>query len=87
MERENFEYFSSEYAQALEAFAAIEKQASTLLLLGGSDDLRAFIDRFLEMANRVRESAEEKDEPNFAEWFRELIVKAEQLRDALAVNR
>ena len=87
MERENFEYFSSEYAQALEAFAAIEKQASTLLLLGGSDDLRAFIDRFLEMANRVKASAEEKDEPNFAEWFRELIEKAEQLRNALAVNR
>ena len=87
MERENFEHFSSEYAQALEAFAAIEKQASTILVLGGSDDLRAFIDRFLEMANRVKAEAEDKNEPNFAEWFRELIVKAEQLRTALPVSQ
>ena len=87
MERENFDYFSSEYAQALEAFAAIEKQASTILVLGGSDELRAFIDRFLEMANRVKAAAEEKNEPNFAEWFRELIAKAEQLKTALPVSQ
>ena len=78
--RDNFAYFSGEYAQALQALKAIEDQSSTLLLLGGTDDLRTFIDQFLEMANRVRAAAEERGEPNFVEWFTELIKKAEILR-------
>ena len=45
--RDNFAYFSGEYAQALQALKAIEDQSSTLLLLGNSDDLRTFIDQFL----------------------------------------
>ena len=78
--RENFEFFSNEYAQALHAFKAIEDQSTTLLLLGVGEDLRTFIDQFLEMAERTRALAIEKDEPNFAEWFGELIEKAEALR-------
>lgn len=81
--RANFEYFTNEYAQALQAYSAIENQSSTLLLLGYTDDLRQFIDQFLEMANRARTAAVEKNEPNFAEWFGELIEKAEKLRDAV----
>ena len=82
--RTNFNWFSNEYAQALHALKAIETQSSTLLLLGGTDDLRTFIDQFLEMASKARALAIEKDEPNFAEWFQELIVKAEELRVAIA---
>lgn len=78
--RDDFEYFSSEYAQALQALKAIEDQSSTLLLLGGSDDLRTFIDQFIDMASRVKAAAEDKNEPNFVEWFDELIRKAEVLR-------
>jgi hypothetical protein len=78
--RETFEYFSNEYAQALQAFEAIEKQASTLLLMGHSDELRGFLDQFLEMARRTRDLAAEKNEKNFAEWFGELVEKAEKLR-------
>ena len=78
--RERFTYFSNEYAQALQAFKAIEDQSSTLLLLGVADDLRPFVDQFLEMAVRTRKLAAEKGEANFAEWFDELIVKAEALR-------
>lgn len=78
--RETFEYLSNEYAQALQAFEAIESQASTLLLMGHSDDLRQFLDQFLEMARRTRALAAEKNETNFAEWFGELIEKAEKLR-------
>jgi hypothetical protein len=78
--RDNFAYFSREYAQALQALKAIEDQSSTLLLLGNSDDLRTFIDQFLEMATRVRSEAGEREEPNFVEWFDELIKKAETLR-------
>ena len=78
--RERFTYFSNEYAQALQAYKAIEDQSATLLLLGVADDLRQFVDQFLEMAGKTRTLAAEKGETNFAEWFDELIVKAEALR-------
>ena len=78
--RADFEYFSNEYAQALQAFTAIENQASTLLLMGHSDELRTFIEQFIEMASRTRAAATEKGEANFVEWFDELIRKAELLR-------
>ena len=81
--RENFAYFSNEYAQALQAFKAIEEQSQTLLLLGVSDDLRSFVDQFIEMADRTRRLAEEKGEPHFAEWFAELVDKAEALRGTI----
>lgn len=78
--RDNFSYFSSEYAQALHALKAIEEQSSTLLLLGGSGDLRVFIDQFIDMATRVKAAARDRDEPHFVEWFEELLQKAEALR-------
>jgi hypothetical protein len=78
--RDDFAYFSGEYAQALQALKAIEDQTSTLLLLGGSDDLRTFIDQFIDMASRVKALAEDRNEPNFVEWFGELLKKAEVLR-------
>jgi len=82
--RATFDYFSNEYSQALQAFQAIENQASTLMLMGYSDDLRQFIEQFLEMATRARELAIEKNEKHFAEWFGELVEKADALRSTLA---
>ncbi|MEO6259040.1 MAG: hypothetical protein ABIP63_01775 [Thermoanaerobaculia bacterium] len=82
--RDNFTYFSNEYAQALQALKTIESQSSTLMLLGVADDLRAFVDQFIEMATKTRRLAEEKGEQNFAEWFAELIKKAESIRGAIA---
>lgn len=84
--RKNFEFLSNEYAQALHAFKAIEDQSTTLMLLGVADDLRGFVDQFIEMATRTRAMALEKNEPHFAEWFAELIEKAEALRGAI-LNR
>jgi hypothetical protein len=81
--RTTFEFLSNEYAQALQAFAAIENQASTLLLMGYTDDLRQFIEQFIEMATRTKLVAIEKGEANFAEWFGELIQKAEKLRSGV----
>jgi hypothetical protein len=78
--RESFVYFSNEYAQALQTFKAIEDQSTTLMLLGVGDDLRTFIDQFLEMAEGTKRVAVERGETNFAEWFGELIEKAEALR-------
>lgn len=80
-----FEHFSNEYAQALQAFQAIENQASTLQLMGYTDDLRQFIEQFLEMAKHTRELALERGEAHFAEWFGELVDKAEALR--MSVSR
>ncbi len=86
-QRESFEFLSNEYAQALQAFKAIENQSTTLMLLGCSDDLREFVVQFIEMASRAKKVAEEKDEPNFVEWFSELIAKAEELRGAIPTSR
>jgi hypothetical protein len=82
--RADFEYLSNEYAQALQAYAAIENQASTLLLMGHSDELLQFLEQFLAMATGTRALAAEKGEQNFVEWFDELIRKAETLRGGVA---
>jgi hypothetical protein len=81
--REDFEFFSNEYAQALQALKAIEDQSTTLMLLGVADDLRGFVDQFIDMSSRTKRLAEEKQQPHFAEWFAELIEKAEALRGAI----
>lgn len=83
-DRADFEHLSNEYANALQAYAAIESQASTLLLMGHSDELRDFIEQFLTMAERTRDLAAAKGEDNFVEWFDELIRKAESLREGVA---
>ena len=81
--RETFEYFSNEYAEALQAFQAIEKQAATLMVMGYTGDLKQFIEQFLAMATRARDEAIAKNETHFAEWFDELLKKADALRTAL----
>jgi hypothetical protein len=78
--REAFEYFSQEYAQALQAYQTLEAQAGTLLLMGHTEELLQFLSRFMEMATRVGSLAAARDEQNFAEWFGELVKKAEALR-------
>jgi hypothetical protein len=78
--RENFAYFSNEYAQALQAFKTIESQSSTLMLMGVADELHGFIEQFITMASGTKSLAEERGETHFAEWFGELIRKAEMLR-------
>ena len=69
MTDENFAYFSNEYAQALQAFKAIEEQSATLMVLGVSDDLRNFIDQFIEMADRTRRFTEDRGRDGFALSF------------------
>ncbi|HYO76194.1 MAG TPA: hypothetical protein VE010_06985 [Thermoanaerobaculia bacterium] len=81
--RATFDYFSGEYAQALQAFSALETQAPTLMLMGHHDELRRFLDQFIDMATRTRLQAEERGEANFAEWFVELVQKAQTMRAAV----
>ena len=78
--RENFAYFSNEYAQALQTFKTIESQSSTLTLMEVADELHGFIDQFITMASGTKALAEERGETHFTEWFGELIRKAEELR-------
>jgi len=78
--RAAFEYFSDEYAQALQAFQTIEAQSQTLLMMGHNDELRGFLDQFIQMAEQRRAAAAEKGESNFAEWFGELVEKAQAMR-------
>ena len=80
----SFEELSNEYSQAVQALEAIEAQASTLLLLGGTDDLRSFLDQFLIMAARAKATAQDAGEEHFVEWFNELIERAEAIRAGLA---
>ena len=81
--RAMFEYFSSEYAQALQAFEAIESQAATLALMGHTSELRQFLEQFIAMAANTRLQAIEKEETNFADWFGELIQKAQKLLEGV----
>lgn len=81
--RETFEHFSNEYAQALQAFAAIEQQAPTLVLGGHQQELRQFLDQFIAMATSVKEQAIEQNEENFVTWFGELIEKAQRIRNGV----
>jgi hypothetical protein len=84
--RETFAYFSNEYAQALQAYKAIEAQASTLMLMGVTDELRGFIEQFIAMASGIKALAEEKGETHFADWFAELIKKAEALKTEIVTR-
>lgn len=82
-----FAHFSSEYAEALKAFETIQEQASTLMLLGAGDDLRHFLEQYIEMAQRTRASAIENEQQNFADWFAELVVRAEDLLAQIAIKQ
>ena len=79
----DFEFFSYEYSQALQAYEAIKEQASTLMLLGASGDLRQFAEQFIEMAERTRQLAIDREETHFAEWFGELAANARALLAAV----
>lgn len=78
-----FDYFSREYAQALQAIATIEQQAPTLIALGSGDELKTFIRTFVEMADRTRRLAGTQGEENFVEWFGELVNRANAVGAAL----
>ena len=71
-----FDYFSREYAQALQAIDTIEQHAPTLIAVGNTEELRTFIQTFIEMADRTRRLAETQGEEHFAEWFGELVHRA-----------
>jgi hypothetical protein len=79
-ELQDFALFSAEYAQALDALEELKNQAETLMVMGSSEELRLFIDRFIDMASSNASLAREKDQEHFHEWFLELVQRAQELR-------
>jgi hypothetical protein len=77
--------FSREYAEALEALEAIEKKGETIAGLGGGEDLRAFVEQFVAMAQAAEERASAAGLTEIASWFRELIGRAEGVNHRLGV--
>jgi len=78
--QEDFVYLSNEYSQALQALETLRVKGTSLVVLGNQDELANFFNQFVLMAQRSVEEAEKRNAPRFVEWFRELIVNAEQLR-------
>lgn len=80
-----FIILSAHYADALDTMTAIERQAATILAHGGAEHLRTIVDQFIAMCGETRDAAREANEPDFAEWFEELMRKAEAIREAIPV--
>ena len=78
--QEDFVYLSNEYSQALQALETLRIKGTSLVVLGNQDELANFFNQFVLMAQRSVDEAEKRNAPRFVEWFRELIVNAEQLR-------
>jgi short-subunit dehydrogenase involved in D-alanine esterification of teichoic acids len=77
---EEFLKLSDEYAQALEALDAIERQAERIVAGGNEAELRAVVAHFHELATRASASARQKGQERFAEWFEELIRRVDQVQ-------
>lgn len=85
MEGENhpdnaFSALSDEYAQAVEALAAIERQAELFVAAGREDELCSFLERFVEMARRAGGRARAQNLDHFTEWFDELFRRVENVQ-------
>lgn len=76
-------WFSDQYTQAVQALETIRAQAPTLLMMGNSGELRRFLDQFIDMSSRTAADAHEKNLARFADWFLELVRKAEQMKSAV----
>ena len=79
----DFLSLSREYAEALEALAAIEGQAESIVALGGGEQLGVYIDQFLAMARRAGDQARACDLAELAGWFDDLAARAGRLRAAV----
>jgi hypothetical protein len=82
---DQFLAFSREYSDALEALETIEKKGEAIAGLGGGEDLRAFVERFVAMAAEAEARAAAAGLPEIAAWFRELVARAETTKDRLGV--
>lgn len=82
-ERDPIAFYTSEYSQAVQAFETIRVQSDTLRMMGSTDELRTFLDQFIEMASTTAADAHLKQLDRIAGWFMELVQRAEQMRHSL----
>lgn len=82
-EDEDFTHFTDQYSQAVQALETIRLQAAKFIALGSGDQLQTFIDQFIAMASRIAADAHEKNLPKYADWFLELVQKAEAMQAAV----
>lgn len=82
---DEFLSFSREYSEALEALETIEKKGETIAGLGGGEDLRSLVERFVEMAEGAEARAAAAGLTEIAAWFRELVERAEGTKERLGV--
>jgi hypothetical protein len=75
-----FEQYALEYREALTAFETIKAQAETLLMMGNADELKTFIDRFIEMAARAAARADADGLVQYADSFLDLVQRGENFR-------
>ncbi|MCA1733250.1 MAG: hypothetical protein LC732_06560 [Acidobacteria bacterium] len=80
---DDFLSLSREYAGALEALAAIEMQAESIVALGGGEQLATYVDQFLAMSRRAGDHARSCELLEMAGWFDDLTARASRLRAAL----
>ena len=77
---DRFEQYAIEHREALTAFETIKAQAETLLLMGNADELKTFIDRFIEMAARAAARAHDEGLAHYADLFLDLVQRGENFR-------
>jgi hypothetical protein len=80
---DDFLSLSREYAEAVEALGTIEKQAESIVALGGREQLVEYVDQFLAMARRAGDQARECGLLEIAGWFDDLKLRASRIRAAL----
>jgi hypothetical protein len=73
-------FFTDQYAQAVQALETIRAQSQTLSFGGMTDELRQFLDRFIELASSTAADAHLKGQEQHAGWFLKLVTDAERLR-------
>jgi hypothetical protein len=83
---DDFLSLSREYAEALEALGTIEKQAESIVALGGREQLGEYVDQFLVMARRAGGHARECELQEIAGWFDDLTARASRIRTALLAD-
>jgi hypothetical protein len=77
---ETFLSVSREYAEAVDALRAIERQSETLKLMGAGESLVDFLRQFETMAAAAAARAEREGLTEFVVWYEELIGSAAELR-------
>ena len=82
-ERDPIAYYTDQYSQAVQAFETIRVQSDTFKLMGNFEELHGFLDQFISMASQIAADAHMQNLDRVANWFLELVGKAEKMKAEL----